>query len=466
VPESQSLDTVEQAPEVPAAMASPFPLGNPGDSLRLVAGSVTLGDGERAWPVQANIDLVWLPWPRFHFEIPEFTPDEQLRSHLFQSLLSPPKPVTLRLEDGTVVDRAWIRVEQLSFDGDAARARLAGRVHPGLVRPRDADVTSAAFLVPNFESPAGVPVRYVWGSSLGRQTLAGGGWEITLDNVEGTNEVLKRLKTASGYAVTQVGQLTRSDRSRFRAADLTEVLTALNWYLSFAAGRWTGPTLVQGRSSDGRPAWELWHLSRTDPFRTRTSWVVEMLDGQFPAPFPGFMSRLADEVWRDAVRLAIHWYVEANGQAGSVEGAIVLTQAAFELLASMVHDHEPGSPKVDGFDRQSAAARTRYLLDWAGIPGDIPPKFADLAGVAVREGCADAAAVLAEVRNMITHPNARRREQLGRMEFPARVQAWKLGTGMVELLLLRIFDFHGRYANRITRRYDWEADPVPWADPV
>jgi hypothetical protein len=43
-----------------------------------------------------------------------------------------------------------------------------------------------------------------------------------------------------------------------------------------------------------------------------------------------------DDTWEEVIRVAIHWYIEANAQAGSVEGSIVQTQTAFELLASAV----------------------------------------------------------------------------------------------------------------------------------
>jgi len=76
---------------------------------------------------------------------------------------------------------------------------------------------------------------------------------------------------------------------------------------------------------------------------------------QFEAPFPGFLKLWQDDSWEEVTRVAIHWYIEANAQAGSIEGSIVLTQTAFELLASAVLVENHGWLSTDGYEKLAAA---------------------------------------------------------------------------------------------------------------
>lgn len=40
---------------------------------------------------------------------------------------------------------------------------------------------------------------------------------------------------------------------------------------------------------------------------------------------------------------------------------------------------------------------------------------------------------------------------------------WSLGLWALELCLLRLFGYRGKYSNRITQRYTGEVEDVPWA---
>jgi hypothetical protein len=171
-----------------------------------------------------------------------------------------------------------------------------------------------------------------------------------------------------------------------------------------------------------------------------------------------------DEAWEEVVRVAIHWYVEANAQAGSIEGSIVLTQTAFELLASAVLVEDHGCLSTDGYDKLAAADRIRLLFRWAGIPITIPasPRLAALSAVAAEDNWPDTAIAMTKIRNTITHPTKKNRDKFGRHPSAARIQVWLLGLWNLELCLLRLFEYRGTYANRITQAYAGEVENVPW----
>jgi hypothetical protein len=170
-----------------------------------------------------------------------------------------------------------------------------------------------------------------------------------------------------------------------------------------------------------------------------------------------------DEDWKEVVRVAIHWYIEVNCQAGSTEGSIVLTQTAFELLASTVLVEHHGWLSADGYEKVAAADRIRLLFLWAGIPIVVPAELTDLMRQAKADNWPDTATAMTMIRNTITHPTKKNREKFGRYTFNARIDAWRLGLWNLELCLLRLFEYRGKYANRITQRYVGEVETVPWA---
>ncbi len=347
---------------------------------------------------------------------------------------------------------------------DRDRAPMSGVVNQSVLRPRDGGVSYALFLLPNFESPIGCGLQYGNGSRrAARLTLSGGGWAVTLDEVADYKARVEALNANSGFAVTHVGRLERADGTPFTASDARQVLNALRWYVSFCSGQWTGPFLTTGFDPTGVRVWETWDQSRTAPFRHRRSWLDRCHRRGFEEPFPAFLNLWLDDAWEEVVRLAIHWYVEANAQAGSVEGAIVLTQTAFELLASAVLVENHGWLSADGYEKLAAADRIRLLFMWAGIPTAIPAELDDLTRAARADNWPDVPTAMTMVRNTITHPTRRNREKFGKHPTGVRTDVWSLGLWALELGLLRLFGYRGEYGNRITQRYVGQVDVVPWA---
>lgn len=396
---------------------------------------------------EAILSLRWLPSPAIHLDVPK------VPNGIYPKL----GEFSLRLDDGTEVPHGFVTGISSSTSGDASSASLTGIVKGQIVRPADGPATYAMFLLPNFDQHSGR-----------RLTLRGGGWIISLDSVDDRKNVEDYLKANSGFGMTQVGRLEREDQSPFSAVEAQAALRAMAWYVSFAAGRWTGPCLTTGFDGGGKQVWQVWDYNRTVPFRHRESWLDSAHDDQFEEPFPGFMKLWLDDTWEEVVRLAIHWYIEANALAGSTEGSIVLTQTAFELLASAILTDHDGWLSQEGSDKLAAADRIRLLFLWAGIPTGIPCELGDLVKLAkafedfMLNKTPDAASAMTTIRNTIAHPTRKNREKFGKHTYEGRYDVWKLGIRNLELCLLKLFGHRGTYADRITRKWHGVVVPVPW----
>ncbi|MFO0877578.1 MAG: hypothetical protein U0840_09400 [Gemmataceae bacterium] len=444
-------------PTHPDAMRSHVPTSPPNEPISLYTGPIDFTQQDRLFRTDGRIVLDWLPSPAVRFEVARLPPG------VHPTL----EDLSFRLDDGTVVGHALVTGSSHSNGPEGYEASLNGIVNVRVVRPNDAPAQSVSFLLPNFQRLIGKPVRYPDRSGrASRLTLRAGGWVITLDAVEDQRTVGDFFEARSGFGITYVGRLVKEDGKTFKAEEAVAVLDALAWYASFAAGRWTGPCLPTGFDAGGVQVWQVWDYSRTVPFRKRLSWLDGNHGEQFEAPFPGFLKLWLDEDWEEVVRVAIHWYVEANAQAGSIEGSIVLTQTAFELLASAVLVEHNGWLSSEGYDKLAASDRIRLLFLWAGIPTAVPAELDDLTRQAKADNWPDTATAMTMIRNTITHPTKRNRERFGKHTGGARIDAWTLGLWNLELCLLRLFDYRGAYANRINQRFLGQIEPVPWARPA
>ncbi len=446
--------------EFPDALRPALPLSDPNEPIEVYQGRTQLTLGGKSVSADARIQLHFVPSLAVRFEIsssPETTVDAI-------TLLKCGSNCELRLNDGTVIAHALTTGIDSSFHYQhGASSRLKGVINQRVVRPHDVVASYVLFLLPNFDAPFGLPLAYQDGSSrAARNILIGGGWKLTLDATDKAKEALESLQATGGFAATQVGRIEREDGKQFTAADSWPALNALRWYASFCCGRWTGPYLPIGFNEQNVIVWEAWDYCRAAPYRTRLSWMDACNKEHFEAPFPGFMKKWLDENWEEAIRVAIHWYVEANAQAGSIEGAIVLTQTAFELLSSVVLVENHAWLSNDGYEKLAAADRIRLLFLWAGIPTAIPAELDHLTRLAKAENWPDSPTAMTMIRNTITHPTRKNREKYGKHTHDARFDAWRLGLWYLELCLLRLFEYGGTYASRITQRWTGQVESVPW----
>lgn len=165
--------------------------------------------------------------------------------------------------------------------------------------------------------------------------------------------------------------------------------------------------------------------------------------------------------------LALHWYVEANMCAGGVEGAVVLAQTSFELLAWTLLVEERRVLSEESFQpgKLPAMDKLRLLISACGIPLDIPSSLTQLVAFGKANGCSDGPQTLTQVRNTLVHSNPKKRRKLFDADSQVREEASDLSLWYLELIFLYLFGYRGEYSNRL-RSGCWkgeEVETVPWA---
>ena len=268
-------------------------------------------------------------------------------------------------------------------------------------------------------------------------------WDIRVTSAPDRSGVKAALRS-DGYAITHEGAVARSDGRTFSIADGAELFECLRNFLSFARGSRTGLATITGIGKAGGQVWERWGAAGVEGWRAVESWFHHQHGEMLPELFPGFWSTWHGTTVNDPVRMALEWYLIGNVQR-NVHAAIILIQAALERLSFL-----GAGTKGTSFEGDWIAA----ALQSRGINDQIPRKFGR-SGVWGKSRWDHGPHAFVSIRNDLVHSSMK----MGTLSVDEYVQASQLGLWYVELMLLREFDYHGSYWNRLTREFE----PVPWA---
>lgn len=422
----------------------------PNKTILLYRGTLELQNTKETVRGKGTVYLRWLPTPAIEFRLGRGpaqrafwmagtlwirVPEHGWRGRGFTTYVSPSRGLT-----GTFC---------LGISGSLRKGRR--------LRLRE-----VAFHVPNMDRRGKDVVRDATGGWLGRTVLQAAGWELTIDRLRNVDKVLDAATREGGYVVTHVGIAKRSDARTFAPRDVVGLTRPLALFLSFAGCAWTAPILLVGFDRKGDRVWEEWLPRQVSTRRGGDpGWASDRVD--LACVFPGFWNLMTDPVLGTALGSIVHWYVEANRQAGALDGALVLLQCAFELLAWMELVMRRSAMKPAQFDKLPAKAALTALLSALGIPISIPRSLPNLKRRAKALGGVDGPATLTSIRNRIVHPPKTKKPH-EHHDVALLEEAWRYSLWLTELCVLAMVGYRGPYRDRLRHRYTpMKTATVPWA---
>ncbi len=450
------MDIQEKFRQYPQAIAPFYSTPRANAPVFLFEGGLFLTQDKHILPTESGrLEYSWLPTPTLRFRVP------------IANGLPEPGEADLTIADLNVTVDAIVtsvsmsNSEPVQYEGILTKET---NIATGLSCER------VIFHLPNFTQFLGVTIRNTNATQIwhGRLTLTYSDWIINIDGMREGREIIESVKREGGFAITHGGMLERSNGDSFAYQDGLPLLEGVRYFCSFARGLWCGPILPLGfaASSIVWRQWGAWHLS---PWKTVSSWFpfneIQQLS-ELNQAFCGLMARLSDPLWSDPIKIAIHWFVEANLTAGGVEGAIVLTQTALELLGwvYLVEDPNTASMSAQKFNGLNAEDKIRALLTQLQVPMGIPAALTSLFGYAVGQNMPDGPSCIVRLRNGIIHPKLRKRILVLQTPRLVRSEAQALGLWFLELVLLKLFDYNGVYYPRFLHDYPANIKTkVPWS---
>ena len=342
-------------------------------------------------------------------------------------------PSVIKLQSGAelnVIPILWIYTQN--------EAILHLKQSPDVVLQTDSHPKSVEFSVLNFTQDL----------QLGKCALDAHPWEITIRAVPSLYKLKTALRDNGGYAITHSGVIERRDGKTFAVEEVSDLLYALDDFLSFVCGSYCALTNVVGIDSGGVEAWKRWGAYHISPWRRQRSWFDVAVSGELSKIFSVFWHKY-NENKRGLSRI-LKLYAHSS-ESSSTDVSVILTQTALEALAYMTVGEQAG---------RKAGEWVADSLKKAGIHTQIPPNFKELIELQRRNKWVHGPHTIVGIRNSMIHTKSID----GDISLRAYYEARELGLWYLELMLLRKFKYTGEYSSRRTLvQVTGGTELVPWA---
>ena len=400
---------------------------------------------------RAQVLLSLSPVPDIRFEV--LHDSAAIHSLLANSLLQA-KPMAIRLNTGIQVEVMPYGTSLVPVDGSVIGLDTGEPLHSvqfGLINFPDFLKQGS---VESFVSDDG---RKGFRASNAVQ-LSGPPWLVEIRAVDNIRQVRSSLSQRQGFGLTHWGCIKRSDGKPFSKDSVQSMIEALMLFCSFARGVYCGLTLLKGTNQSGEPAWERWGVSNVEPWKACRSWFDTRNGRILEDVFPGFWAQYQGLQRNSRTRVALEWYLESNAQK-ALHSSIVLSQAALERLSFLQVGSKLAAGQYGRKNRETEGEWIARALSQAGVDCKIPPSYTALEQLRGANGFDHGPHTIVAVRNDLIHQDMSH----GILSVDEYRQAKELGLWYVEMLLLKLFDYNGIYANRLTQQWHGQVEPVPWA---
>jgi len=295
------------------------------------------------------------------------------------------------------------------------------------------------------------------GDSIGVTKLASSKWKVELH--ETSNAEKTEFQKNSIHTLTHVCCLSREDSTEFDGKSAQKILNELRIFFTFSQGVFCSPVMPVGYDINENRVWAV-GSSPDKTEKSAMSWFDPHHSDQLAQLFPHFISKLEDARWGDTFHKIIYWYARSNNTSGrGIDTGIILTQIAVERLAYEYAVNHKKMIESKGFKDLKASDKLRLLFASLDIPIAIPPNMLKIQKVASKFGYIDSPYFLTEIRNSIVHPEHKRKNDFSDLYY----DAWRLGMWYLELAILRLCNYEGTYASRLSNEhYVGEVEDLPW----
>jgi hypothetical protein len=417
----------------------------PGRATVLYNGTFLLHQPNRSLQLRGTIKITWLPNPGIAFR----GTTNSKRAHAINLDISTTIEIPkLQLKAPVIIRNRNVSIKKpasTTYEGIVNGQGISGTTNPA---------DTITFHLVNFHSYIGDPIAFPTSRLRGRLPLRNHCTTVTIDQPMDHEQRKNNLRSNGGYAITHVGTITASSPLIYTAA--TEQLTILQYFLALCSGSWCGP-IIPTATHQGNLQWTQWTSWKLTPWNHRQSWFPTEdanITTHFPTLYENFTARWTNPLWCDTLKTAIHWYVQANAYGNTLEACILPAEVALEALAWAYIVEDQHLESATTFDRKTATQRITRLLNAFTIPTSIPATHPHLQ----QTGSTDGVSSIIHVRNELTHPKPNGRP----IPDELREATW-LCLEYLELVLLALLDYQGKYTRRIAGTTRSAATiNVPW----
>lgn len=413
-------------------------MSTPNEVITIFDGVFNLLSDEINLEVSGKIFFTWIPYMGVKYEGIVTT---DLYLHQIAAFRNTRK-FDLKLTDQII---AKVHLNNFKISNFEEPIKVSGSTSGAtLIGDKSVPVEKVIFSIPNMRSFHGEPVAKGTSATKGRLRLDFDDFTITIDRDLNYKEKYEKLENQGGFILLWNGEIEKKGGC-ISHSELGSLLSALAKFLSFLNGRRCSPCFLQGIYG-GSVIWTDYTGYTSDQYKYVISWPPEHSIEGIPDLWRTFYSFWKDENDQDVLRTIVHWYVEANNNSGFAEGAIVMIQTALELIYNWHLIEAKGLLTGRDAESISASNKIRLVLADLKIPKEFPPFCKTLKDI----GADDAPEAFVRIRNAIVHSQGEKRKKLNEIPDNAIVEAMYLGVWYIELMILKILNYKGKYRSRVS----------------
>jgi len=361
----------------------------------------------------------------------------------------------------SLITKININSNKISIKGSMIREAIHG--------DHSVAVEKIIFSVPNFRDFHGLPVKRLSGNLISilsnRLVLDDDLFTIKIDKIYNYPEIKNQLDEKGGYQILCNGEIT-SKKGSISYKEVHDVIESLNLYLSFLNGRRTSVMFAKGIFKN-ETIWTDFTDFYVDLYEFSHSWPSKKSVDGLNEVWKALRKYDTDENDKDFLATAIHWYIEANKGSGFIEGSLIMSQTALELIYNwyIVENKKMLSGKDS--ENINASNKIRLLLSQINLNLKIPEKFTSLKAFVDKKNnnIIDAPDGIVQIRNAVVHSQEEKRKKLKDIPYRARHEALQLCIWYIEMSLLKILNYNFVYLNRcsIEMVESKRQEYVPWS---
>lgn len=337
-------------------------------------------------------------------------------------------------------------------------SEISGQMHGLSVKgDKSIPISKIAFSIPNLRDFFGLPIELIddkggYYSGRNRLILENKDYIITIDKHKDYKNSYELLSASGGYLLLYSGEIQKKS-SHITFEELNTLHHCLSTYLSFLNGQRCSPLFLQGIHED-EIVWTDYTGYTSNLFKHVHSWPQKFAIDGLNEMWNEFYELWNNENDKDFLISAIHWYIEGNSNSGYLEGSIVMIQTALELIYNwLIIEKKKLLYGKDG-ESISAANKIRLLLSQFHTKIELPKSFENLKTyLDSSNDIHDEIDLFVQIRNSIIHSQEEKRKKLSKIPTQVKYEAQQLGLWYLEISLLKILKFAGKYSNRCSEKF-------------
>jgi len=429
--------------DLPFGISSTIPMNEPNQKIVIHSGTFNLIVDKGSIDIEGDVWFDWFPHidTKFKGIVKSSTKD-------LIGLLNANDCYDLTI-NGLIFGKSFITNTTLTVEAEVSGQILGLSV----IGDRTIPISKITFSIPNLRDFFGLQIKIInekgdYFSGRNRLIFENKDYIITIDKSRDYKKSFESLSAKGGYFILYAGEIQKKS-GHISFENLNKLHHCFSTFLSFINGQRCSPLFLQGIHED-EIVWTDYTGYKSDLFKHVHSWPQKLSINGLSDLWNEFY-----ELWnnsendKDFLVSSIHWYVEANANSGYLEGSIIMIQTALELIYNWFVIENRRIIYGKDADNISASNKIRLLLSQFSTNIKLPQSFLNMKSyLDLNKDIHDEIDLFVQIRNSIIHSQEEKRRKLSKIPNRVKYEAQQLGLWYIEISLLNILKFKGKYRNR------------------